>query len=763
MKYFLALVLAIFSVSSLCAQGTGPVRNSKHYAFGDSVTAGTNAGNATPEAQDPSCTGAASTGCYASLLAYDEGATLSNYAIGGSVACDVADQQVFPNALPAPTGNPVYTIMAGYNDAIKIGAGSYEPVTHLCNQASFSYLATSLRTPGSTGVTANNGWANDTRYAMTGALSSTNGSSMTLSITTSGGPIYIWYELIDGNGGTFTYQVDTNSAVSEYTSTGASPLNQPIHPGAGSSLGTRGVGLIRVPVPSGTHYVQFVVTSASSSSNTVEIVGLGTPSSVAAASSQPPIVYVGGIIKMQDDMSSGATSTYNGDVYSDVNLLAGDGLPLVFANVRNYLCVNIVSSVCENASGVSDMDNGSNDLTQDYVHPNGAGHGDLKQAFETAETAGPAGGSPSGATSFVTAERLTSLRGGTLGGGYRGYAGFVFTTGSSPITVTTLGRWVAPGNSATHVVEIAQGGSSPSVLGSVTVPTAGVTSGAFNYVSLATPITLSANTTYYVLSQETNSGDQFYNGDTQLTTTPVGSITNSAYTPDNVTFSIATSGSQSFGPVSFQYTAGSGGSCIITTSSLPNGTVGTSYDGSGLQVSSTNCGSGTYSATGLPSEMQISSTGLISGTPTAANTYSVTITNSNGGSVTLSLVISASSSCSVNSMSLPAGTDNTAYTSTQLTATGSGCTGAWALASGSANLPTGLQLSSSGVISGTPTGTPGTTTFSVVDGTSSPQSFSITVNGSGGIGSNSCQITGTKTANLAISIANGVITVTCTQ
>lgn len=64
----------------------------------------------------------------------------------------------------------------------------------------------------------------------------------------------------------------------------------------------------------------------------------------------------------------------------------------------------------------------------------------------------------------------------------------------------------------------------------------------------------------------------------------------------------------------------------------------------------------------------------------------------------------------IDTTSLPGATIGVAYSAT-LTAHGGNPPYTWSIFSGS--LPVGLSLSSAGVISGTPTGSPGTSTFTV--------------------------------------------------
>jgi hypothetical protein len=70
-----------------------------------------------------------------------------------------------------------------------------------------------------------------------------------------------------------------------------------------------------------------------------------------------------------------------------------------------------------------------------------------------------------------------------------------------------------------------------------------------------------------------------------------------------------------------------GNTVTVTNPGNQAGTVGTAITGLQLHASDSAAGQAlTYSATGLPAGMSVSSSGLISGTPTAAGTYSVTVT-----------------------------------------------------------------------------------------------------------------------------------------
>lgn len=132
---------------------------------------------------------------------------------------------------------------------------------------------------------------------------------------------------------------------------------------------------------------------------------------------------------------------------------------------------------------------------------------------------------PSGSP-FIASKTL----GGTLRNNHEGWVGTKITIGSTAQTVHALGRIKVAGNSSSHVVKIVGSNSVDIPNGSVSINMSSGTNNEYIYATLATPVTLSANTSYYIASREVSGGDQWYdtNG-TVVTPSSVGTIPTSAY------------------------------------------------------------------------------------------------------------------------------------------------------------------------------------------------------------------------------------------
>lgn len=154
----------------------------------------------------------------------------------------------------------------------------------------------------------------------------------------------------------------------------------------------------------------------------------------------------------------------------------------------------------------------------------------------------------------------------------------------------------------------------------------------------------------------------------------------------------------------------------ITTVSVPNGVVGTTYSQS--LAATGGAGGFTWSVTAgsLPSGLTLASSGTISGTPTATGTFNFTaqVKDSVGTTASQAYTVSIASPLTITTTSIPDATVGVAYTFT-LQASGGTAPYTWSISSGT--LPAGLTLNSStGVISGTPTTAGSSTiTFKITD------------------------------------------------
>ena len=156
------------------------------------------------------------------------------------------------------------------------------------------------------------------------------------------------------------------------------------------------------------------------------------------------------------------------------------------------------------------------------------------------------------------------------------------------------------------------------------------------------------------------------------------------------------------------------GTIIITTTSLPAGEINEYYDQFGQASSCSSTFTWSIISGSLPPGLSGNPfTGEISGTPTNSGVYPfiIQVVDGNGLAAIQALTLTVNGGpLSVTTASLTSGTTNVPYNSQQLTASGGQPPYRWSLASG--GLPSGLGLSTNGVISGTPTRA-GTTNFVV--------------------------------------------------
>jgi hypothetical protein len=251
----------------------------------------------------------------------------------------------------------------------------------------------------------------------------------------------------------------------------------------------------------------------------------------------------------------------------DVGNVTTASVPGLSAGATYYFAI-----VAYNAAVVlSDFSNGIN-----YTVPggtpsvNGSGSG---------VTGGPSSNPPLG-SGYVTGQNL-----GTLHNDFSGYAGMKIVVGSTPISVSALGRFAGPGNWASHLVKIVDASDGTDVLGgSVSISFSGSIAGQFVYASLSTPVVLAAGAAYYIVSKESSGGDGWYYNDTTITATTAATETSAAWGYGPGQWYLNGGAGQSFGPLDFRYsTASPKSNRYITSSAL--GSLRNGFSGyAGMQI-----------------------------------------------------------------------------------------------------------------------------------------------------------------------------------
>jgi hypothetical protein len=141
----------------------------------------------------------------------------------------------------------------------------------------------------------------------------------------------------------------------------------------------------------------------------------------------------------------------------------------------------------------------------------------------------------------------------------------------------------------------------------------------------------------------------------------------------------------------------------VSPASLGNGQVGLAYSGTITASGGTAPYTFSVSSGSLPSGVTLSSGGALAGTPTVAGTYNFTVTAEDANTFTglraYAVVINPAPTLSITPATLPAANQNLAYSETLAT---SGGTAPYSYTVSSGSLPSGLNLSGGGVLSGTP-------------------------------------------------------------
>jgi hypothetical protein len=132
-----------------------------------------------------------------------------------------------------------------------------------------------------------------------------------------------------------------------------------------------------------------------------------------------------------------------------------------------------------------------------------------------------------------------------------GWFGMKFTTGPNAVVIKSLGRIFISGNTGTHNIKIVKVSDGTAAAATTVTMTAG--SAPFRYSDLATPVTLPANTSYYLVSEEFSGGDTWY-PDATITTRDVAAVNGPASSADgNTNWNVASSATHGYVILDFKY------------------------------------------------------------------------------------------------------------------------------------------------------------------------------------------------------------------
>lgn len=249
--------------------------------------------------------------------------------------CEIVQQEIFPNINLGSTNNPLITWQSSMGDPA-FGSGSFaghRTDTNSCRLAGLTWMsipATSkVYGQNATACVATGTWAADSSYGGTyGITSNTNGDTLACTMTTNGGPLYLWYQMRGSNGGTFTYNLDGGANTTVLTQ-GQNSFTFPI------STASRSVGAVRIPsTTSGSHTVNIAVSSTTSATQTVTIEGVGTTPNKASVGSQPTVYYGN---QIADATYTDANAAFTADQINQTRLLFADGLPVNYVDTNSYI------------------------------------------------------------------------------------------------------------------------------------------------------------------------------------------------------------------------------------------------------------------------------------------------------------------------------------------------------------------------------------------------------------------------------------------
>jgi hypothetical protein len=253
----------------------------------------------------------------------------------------------------------------------------------------------------------------------------------------------------------------------------------------------------------------------------------------------------GGTVKVNMAGCSAGQYSY-GSLASPVTLTAGASYLLLAQETANADLWYDLGAVTSSGAGIIGGPVYWNGSTYVSVTLANNSYGPLNFLYQSLSTQPPP--PPPTATPFIATQALAA----PIRNDYTGWVGMRFTVGSSPLSVTSLGRMCVAGNSGQHTVKLVLATTNADVPGgSVTINMAGCTPGQYAYASLPSAMVLNAGISFILVTQETAKGDFWYDFDNVLGT-KAGIINGGVYW-DGLTFVTIPVASTSYGPLNFLY------------------------------------------------------------------------------------------------------------------------------------------------------------------------------------------------------------------
>ncbi len=319
------------------------------------------------------------------------GGEFNTYCEPGDTSVDM-NRWVFTHLYNFGIGAPNYVLESGTNDVNNANGATtgYQNSVQYVEQGSqlFAAIPRSSKTfAQDAAVTTIGTWKPEYYYLSGwGQSSTTNGSVINLPVTVqSDGHIVLWSESIDSNGGTFTVNVDSGALLADPV-TGSTTFAATGYGGT-PMASTKGYkspwfGYVFGGLSAGAHTVHVTVTSATSTSNVVEIGGVAALPS-AASEATNPYVFVSGVEYQNSGTGGGSdalTATYNALVSGVASTLQGYGLNVRFEDTRNAL---LNSPLCGNGVESAMFTN----CYADSLHQNNTGASVIAATYTATATA----------------------------------------------------------------------------------------------------------------------------------------------------------------------------------------------------------------------------------------------------------------------------------------------------------------------------------------------------------------------------------------